>query len=165
MTIGNRIRKAREAKGYSQKCVAVQLDLTQSGYRKIETDEVKLKVETLMLLCQTLEAEVTDLLYEPSSKSSLTRVGKPNQLINAIQHTDPAISTVEISLLKQLLECKEAHLVSQQKLLSEYEREITQLRLKVSEYSCENYLPNTTDNQATREVYLNGLNRHHLGIS
>jgi transcriptional regulator with XRE-family HTH domain len=125
MTIGNRIRKAREAKGYSQECMAIQLDLTQSGYRKIETDEVRIRVDVLLLLADLLEVKVVQLLYVQEQRGSAT--------CNAL----PVQTTVDVerNALKQILECKEAQLLAQQKLISQYERQISELRMQIAHAS------------------------------
>jgi transcriptional regulator with XRE-family HTH domain len=124
------------AKGYSQDYIAVQLGITQSGYGKIESDETKLKVDTLLQLANLLQVDASGLLYGQNAK------GTPNgaaRWADALAGSRPDgcqdAFSLERSLLKQLLECKEAHLVAQQKLLTQYEEEITQLRCLVSHLS------------------------------
>jgi transcriptional regulator with XRE-family HTH domain len=141
MTIGNRLRKARLARGYSQEYVAVQLGITQSGYRKIETDETKLRVDALLQLADLLQVDVGWLLYAQHAQKipgngaaqAVPASGSNNSLHNAFR--------VERGLLNQLLECKEAHLVAQQKLLKQYEEEINQLRCLVAHLSLTAFKP------------------------
>ena len=134
MTIGNRIRQARDRKGYSQEYVAEHLQLSQGGYRKIETDEVRLKVDTLLILAELLEVEVNQLLYGKREKYFSARAVQPlNELFNDPSHSDAG--RAERELLRQLLESKEAHLLTQQQLLEQYDGEIRQLRLRVAQLS------------------------------
>jgi transcriptional regulator with XRE-family HTH domain len=136
MTIGNRLRKARLAKGYSQEYVALQLGITQSGYRKIETDETKLRVDALLQLAELLQVDVTRLLYgQPAQKIPAKGAAPVAVPAGSGNHSLPDAFRVERDLLNQLLECKEAHLVVQQKLLNQYEEEINQLRCLVSHLS------------------------------
>ena len=47
MNIGEKIKKVREAKGFSQKQVAVMLDMDQSQYSKIENSKTGLWAQTI----------------------------------------------------------------------------------------------------------------------
>lgn len=47
MKIGNRIRKVREIKGYSQENLASELGMSITGYGKIERDEVSINMDRL----------------------------------------------------------------------------------------------------------------------
>ena len=134
MTIGNRIRQARNRKGYSQEYVAEHLQLSQGGYRKIETDEVRLKVDALLVLARLLEVEVTQLLY---GKEDQPFSGRPGQALQEPPATPsaPDAGHTERDLLRQLLESKEAHLLTQQQLLRQYDGEIKQLRARVAQLS------------------------------
>lgn len=137
MTIGNRLRKARMAKGYSQEYVAIQLGITQGGYRKMESDETKLRVDTLLLLADLLEADAGRLLYGPLTKAASGKgnTRQINEMGVDLTNSVPYASGLEQGLLKELLESKEAHLVTQQKLLRQYEEEISTLRFRVAQLS------------------------------
>jgi transcriptional regulator with XRE-family HTH domain len=136
MTIGNRIRQARNRKGYSQEYVAEHLQLSQGGYRKIETDEVRLKADTLVLLAQVLEVEVTQLLYSKDDKCFSGGAGQPlNGPAPGMAQPAPDLVHADHNLLRQLLESKEAHLLTQQQLLEQYDGEIRQLRAQVAQLS------------------------------
>ncbi len=136
MTIGNRIRQARNRKGYSQEYVAEHLQLSQGGYRKLETDEVRLKVDTLLVLAELLEIEVTQLLYGRNNKCITGRAEMPsNRSLNDASHSPADDGHAEGELLRQLLESKEAHLLTQQQLLEQYDGEIKELRARVAQLS------------------------------
>ncbi len=142
MTIGNRLRKARLARGYSQEYVAFQLGITQSGYRKIETDETKLRVDVLLQLAGLLQVDVNRLLYgQPAQKIPVNGAGQVAVPASGGNHSRHDAFRVERDLLNQLLECKEAHLVAQHKLLNQYEEEINQLRCLVAHLSLTAFKP------------------------
>jgi transcriptional regulator with XRE-family HTH domain len=146
MTIGNRIRKARESKGYSQEYVATQLGLCQSGYRKIETDVVKLKVDALLKLSTLLDVEVLQLLYrndDVSPAATTNQLGR-TQFDGTYSALD--VLRLELSLLKQLLESKDAHIITQQKLLLCYQDENKQLRSSAIQLQCTSFPADTTGN-------------------
>jgi transcriptional regulator with XRE-family HTH domain len=58
MNIGEKIKKVREAKGFSQKQVAVMLDMDQSQYSKIENDKTDPTTSTLEKIAKTLGVDV-----------------------------------------------------------------------------------------------------------
>lgn len=63
-----RIKKIRKKKGYSQKYMAEKLNLSVSGYGKIETGENILSVERFLNICRILEiSSYRDLLPEINS--------------------------------------------------------------------------------------------------
>ena len=154
MTIGNRIRKARNRKGYSQEYVAERLQLSQGGYRKIETDEVRLKVDTLLVLAEVLEVEATQLLYGKDTKCFSGGVGQAlNEPAPGAAHSAPDAGHAERDLLRQLLESKEAHLLTQQQLLNQYDGEIRQLRARVARLTLAVSSPRATAAPATDPRY------------
>jgi transcriptional regulator with XRE-family HTH domain len=58
MNIGEKIKKVREAKGFSQKQVAVMLDMDQSQYSKIENGKTDPTTSTLEKIARTLGVDV-----------------------------------------------------------------------------------------------------------
>lgn len=62
--IGNTIRKLREAKGYSQEYVAIELGLTQPTYAKIEKEGDKISVGRLIKIAKILNCTISDLFGE-----------------------------------------------------------------------------------------------------
>ncbi len=55
MEIGEKLRKVREMKGYSQEYIASQLQITQNAYSKIERGETRLSDERLQRIAEILE--------------------------------------------------------------------------------------------------------------
>ena len=58
MNIGEKIKKVREAKGFSQKQVAIMLDMDQSQYSKIENGKTDPTTSTLEKIARSLGVEV-----------------------------------------------------------------------------------------------------------
>lgn len=72
--IGERIRIERAKKGYSQEYMAFMLDIAQSTYSKLESEQLELSVNRLYQIAEILEVNVFDIL--PPSKQST--VSEPN---------------------------------------------------------------------------------------
>lgn len=62
MNIGEKIRVLRELKKVSPKVMADALDLSQSGYSKIERDEVKVDIDKLVKMADVLGMKPEDIL-------------------------------------------------------------------------------------------------------
>ncbi len=58
---GNKIRQLRNLKGYSQEYMSVKLDIEQSSYSRIETEQQKLTSEMLEKIAKILEVSVADI--------------------------------------------------------------------------------------------------------
>ncbi len=62
MKIGNKIHKIRELKNISPKDMADRLNMSLSGYQRIERDEVSINMERLLELSGIFEMKPEDLL-------------------------------------------------------------------------------------------------------
>lgn len=60
--IGNKIRKVRELKGFSQEYMANHLGITQRAYSKVETQETKLSWDRITDISKILQIEPVDLI-------------------------------------------------------------------------------------------------------
>ena len=60
--IGEKIRKIRAIKGYSQEFMASQLKMTQNNYSRIELDHGKLNLGTLAEIAKVLAVDPIDIL-------------------------------------------------------------------------------------------------------
>jgi transcriptional regulator with XRE-family HTH domain len=61
-SVGQKIRKIREIKGYTQEYVASKLNMSQNNYSKIELEQNKLNIERLNEIAQVLEVEPNEIL-------------------------------------------------------------------------------------------------------
>lgn len=60
--LGEKIRKVRELKGYTQEYMASQLDISQRAYSKLEREETKLDWSRITNIADILELEPKDLI-------------------------------------------------------------------------------------------------------
>ncbi|MBL7838301.1 MAG: helix-turn-helix transcriptional regulator, partial [Bacteroidetes bacterium] len=56
--LGRRIRKLREMNDFSQEFIANELNMSISGYSRIERDEVKLTLDKLIIICRILDISI-----------------------------------------------------------------------------------------------------------
>ena len=62
MEIGTRIRKVRELKGFSQENLAEELNMSVTGYGKIERNEVSVNFDKLMRISEILKVDVENII-------------------------------------------------------------------------------------------------------
>lgn len=60
--IGNKIKKFREQKNYTQQYMSDRLNISQNTYSKIETGGIKLTVERLNQIAEVLEVPIEQIL-------------------------------------------------------------------------------------------------------
>jgi transcriptional regulator with XRE-family HTH domain len=132
MTIGTRIRKARQQKGHSQRDIAERLDMSQNNYHKIENDQVKVKAEDLLKIAQALETDINELLPSEQVVYNIKSQNNHDHSINGliVQHD---IFDKERKMYEQLLQSKDDQLAAQAKLLAQYEAEIARLKKQAGE--------------------------------
>ncbi|MDC9723293.1 MAG: helix-turn-helix transcriptional regulator [Urechidicola sp.] len=66
--IGTRIRKARERKGISQEAMALELEITQSNYGRLEKNDTRLTVPKILKIAKVLDITISYLFDEKSAK-------------------------------------------------------------------------------------------------
>lgn len=62
MEIGNKIKKLRELRNFTQEYMAKNLDLSISGYGKIERDETEVSYQKLEKIAEVLGMKVEDII-------------------------------------------------------------------------------------------------------
>lgn len=62
MLIGNRLRKLRELRNYTQEYVAKKLNMTATGYGKIERDESDVSFQKLKKIAIILNIKIEDII-------------------------------------------------------------------------------------------------------
>jgi len=65
--IGQKIKKLREQKGITQETMALQLDVTQSNYGRLEKDDRRLNVVKLLKIARILDVNITFLFNDVAS--------------------------------------------------------------------------------------------------
>jgi transcriptional regulator with XRE-family HTH domain len=87
--IGDKIRKVRELKGFSQDFMAGQLEMSQRSYSKIENNDIKLDWGRIEAISKILQIEPIDLVTFDDSLvfNNCTQSGK--NLTNTINNNFP----------------------------------------------------------------------------
>lgn len=99
MVIGNKIKKLRELKNYTQDYMADKLQMSQSNYSRIENNELDLPFSKLQQIAEIFEISIIDLI-EFDAKYFFNNVHA--QTINGnITH---AMSTNEKKLYEEQIE-------------------------------------------------------------
>lgn len=79
--IGEKIRKIRNIRGYSQEYMGIRLKMSQNNYSRIELDQINLTLKTLAEIAEVLEISTQEILNFNESK-----------LFNAVQPDDMPVS-------------------------------------------------------------------------
>ena len=92
MKIGDKIKKAREAKGWSQKEVALSLKMDQSQYSKIENNKTDPHLSTIEKIAEALgvsteELFVADKVFKEVSSFDKSLVEKM-QLVEQLEENE-----------------------------------------------------------------------------
>jgi transcriptional regulator with XRE-family HTH domain len=62
MKLGNKIRKIRELRNYTQEYMALQLEMSVGNYSKIERDDIPLTIDRLEDIAKILDVNVVFLI-------------------------------------------------------------------------------------------------------
>ena len=111
MKVGEKIKKFRELKNYTQQYVADELELSLSGYGKIERDETDISISRLEKIAAVLEVDVSTILsfdekhiFNFHNKQN-AMVSMRDQHINQMELIDKIVSQYkdENQYLKELI--------------------------------------------------------------
>ncbi len=82
--VGNKIRKIREFKGFTQDYMASQLEISQRAYSKLEKEEIKLDWQRIQKISTILEIDPVDLISFDDNLvfHNSTQSGKINTIHN-----------------------------------------------------------------------------------
>lgn len=107
MSIGNTIKKFRELKNYTQAFMAQQLNLSVSGYGKIERDETELTLNRLQEIATILDVNYQNILgFDDKNVFNLSH----NNSANAIVQNQQVLSTEGWKKAIETLENENLHL-------------------------------------------------------
>lgn len=67
--IGQKIKKLREEKGITQEAMALQLDVTQSNYGRLEKDDRRLNVVKLLKIVRILNTNISYIFNESENEN------------------------------------------------------------------------------------------------
>jgi len=86
LNVGERIKKARENKNYSEEYMAAQLGMQQGGFSRLEKKTDEITLGELYAIASILEKPVTDFLPEtPALQNNQCHFNQ--QAGNVIHHT------------------------------------------------------------------------------
>lgn len=66
--VSKRIKKTRMQRGYSLENMAMELNISDSAYRKIENNQTKLSLDKFLQIAKILDVSINDLLGEKSHR-------------------------------------------------------------------------------------------------
>lgn len=66
--VGSRIRKLRDEKGITQEIMAMEMEVTQSNYGRLEKDDQRLTVPKLLKIAEVLSVNISYLFNEKTAK-------------------------------------------------------------------------------------------------
>ncbi|OOF65635.1 helix-turn-helix domain-containing protein [Rodentibacter sp. Ppn85] len=110
MSVQDKIRGLREQNRLSQEEMAERLNMSPSGYAKIERGETKLYLEKLEQIAQVFNLDITDLI---NTKSICFLISENSQSSSNYYNSDEAL-IIENEKLKLSLSFQE-QLIEQQK--------------------------------------------------
>lgn len=102
MSIGDRIRKVRTIKGYSQQFIADSLAISQSKFNRIENGSSNISVDDLLKVCELLDVNLPQILTAEKNSNDKT---SPNKSIvenmEDLFSKEKAIYEEQIAILKK----------------------------------------------------------------
>lgn len=113
--IGLTIRKIRELRNYTQTYMSDKLDMSLSGYSKIERDETEISIKRLAQIAEILEIEINSILkFDQNTFFTLEqdqshRLGDNNQPNSNLNLTEKLINQLqsENEFLRNLVNSKQ----------------------------------------------------------
>ncbi|MDQ0593809.1 transcriptional regulator with XRE-family HTH domain [Chryseobacterium ginsenosidimutans] len=78
-TIGKRIRKYREEKGFSQEELAEKLHVSRSTYQRIENGETNSWINHIENICTSLDVNMDDLLKPEEGYTQINKENNANE--------------------------------------------------------------------------------------
>ena len=111
MKIGDKIKKLRELKNYTQQYMAEEMDLSLSGYGKIERNETDISISRLEKIAKILNTDVSSILnFDDKHIFNITdnkqaNISLGDQNINQMEIIEKIISIYkeEIQFLKDII--------------------------------------------------------------
>lgn len=109
MKIGRKIKKIRELRNFTQEYLALQLNISQAAYHKIESDKTNIALKRLEEIARILRVSVVDIL----NMSEEQAIGTGRTI-----HVAPISIPHDLSD-KEMLQLVLEHVIEQQKHLTE----------------------------------------------
>lgn len=106
MSIGNRIKKYRESKNYTQAYMADSLGISQNTYSKIETGGIKLTVDRLKKISDILGIPVEDIMANDSQSFVFnnSNIDKFYGYIETVHEDNKELTQATINILQDQIQ-------------------------------------------------------------
>jgi transcriptional regulator with XRE-family HTH domain len=102
MSVNEKIKQIRQAKGLTQDEVAAKLKMSNNGYGDIERGATDIKLSRLQQLAELFEITLADIIGL-SDKGILNIIGDNNKYNQITSLSAKEINTIQFELEKQLL--------------------------------------------------------------
>lgn len=106
MKIGGKVRKYREAKGWSQDDLALRLDVTQGTISNIESDKTIPNSLLLNKIAKELEVDINELLSE-STSNIMSNNEFSDHAVAAVNQYNPVFNIQSPELTESILKNQE----------------------------------------------------------
>ena len=105
MSIGNRIKKLREIRNYTQTYMSVELEISVSAYSKIERDETEISLKRLEQISKILNVSVNGIM-QFDEKALIENANLNNSKSNRSSNIEPLIEQMrnEITFLRSIID-------------------------------------------------------------
>jgi transcriptional regulator with XRE-family HTH domain len=102
MEVYEKIRFLRESKNWSQEEMAEKLNMSLSGYSKIERGETKVSIPKLKTIAEILEIDLMELMFLGEKHVYLSGNDNSNNGYNIIGSTELAFENQKLQLIVEL---------------------------------------------------------------
>lgn len=106
MDVGNKIKRFRELRNYTQQYMSDRLKISQNTYSKIETGGIKLTVERLNQIAEVLEVPVEQILSSDNQVFNIhnSNIEKFYGYIETLHEDNKELTQKTIEILNNQLE-------------------------------------------------------------
>ncbi|MGD1319903.1 helix-turn-helix domain-containing protein [Chryseobacterium sp. 2R14A] len=106
MKIGSKVRKHREAKGWSQDDLAIRLDVTQATISNIESDKSIPNSLLLNKIAKELEVDINELLSD-STSNTMSNNEFSDHAVAAVNQYNPIFNIQSPEVIDSILKNQE----------------------------------------------------------
>jgi transcriptional regulator with XRE-family HTH domain len=128
MEVHEKIRHLRESKNWSQEEIAEKLNMSPSGYSKIERGETKVAIPKLIKIAEILEVDLIELIPLDGKNVYLIGTNHGNNNNSCHIFNSEAEVAFENEKLQLQLELKDKELAIKDKEIALQQREIENLK-------------------------------------
>ena len=130
MKLNEKLRQLRETNNWSQEEMAERMNMSPSGYAKIERGETKLNIEKLQTIAQIFNIDIVDLMTN-DGKTIIVNINESGENTNTNYSNNSEILAKEIEHLKNTIAQKDLLLTEKDQRFVEKDRQIDTLNLLV----------------------------------